>query len=147
MKAVDRKTVYNWRLMKVREIDWKRMKQKGATSRLSEKQKEKLKKIIDDGASACGYSTEMRTLKRIAEVIVKEFSVLYNTTYIWQILDTMGYSSQIPMARAVEKYQEFFKEWLGKEYPQCVKEAHDQNATILFQDESGMQSSPNRRRT
>ena len=144
---VDRRTVYNWRLRKEREIDWKRRKQKGATSRLSEKQKEKLKKIIDDGATACGYPTEVWTLKRIAEVIEKEFGVHYNTTYIWQILDTMGYSSQIPMARAVEKNPEYVKEWLEKEYPQYVKEAHDHNATILFQDESGMQSSPNRRRT
>ena len=70
---VDRMTVYNWRLRKEREIDWKRRKQKGATCRLSEKQKEKLKKII-------------------AEVIEKEFGVHYNTTYIWQVLDTMGYS-------------------------------------------------------
>ena len=53
---VDRRTVYNWRLRKEREIDWKRRKQK-----------EKLKKIIDDGATACGYPTEVWTLKRIAE--------------------------------------------------------------------------------
>ena len=38
------------------------------------------------------------------------------------------------------------KEWLQKEYPQYVKESHDHNATIPFQGESGMQSSPNRRR-
>ncbi len=79
---VDRRTVYNWRLRKEKEIDWKRRKQKGATSRLSEKQKEKLKKIIDDGATACGYPTEVWTLKRIAEVIEKEYLGVHNDRLI-----------------------------------------------------------------
>ena len=39
------------------------------------------------------------------------------------------------------------KEWLEKNYPECVKEANEKNATILFRDESGVQSRPNVRRT
>ena len=38
-------------------------------------------------------------------------------------------------------------EWLDKNYPEYVEEAREKNATILFQDESGVQSRPNVRRT
>ena len=56
-------------------------------------------------------------------------------------------TSQMPLLSAVEKNQEYVKEWLENEYPEYVKEAREKNATILFQDESGMQSRPNVRRT
>ena len=48
---------------------------------------------------------------------------------------------------AMEKNQEYVKEWLKSQYPECLKEANDHEATILFQDESGMQSRPNVRRS
>jgi len=144
---VNRRTVYSWRVRKENNVGYENIKQKGAKSRLSEDQKKKLKKILEDGSSQYGYDTDLWTLKRIAEVIEREFHVHYNTTYIWQILDKMGYSAQMPLATAMEKNQDYVNEWLKDQYPQYVKEARDHNATILFQDESGMQSRPNVRRT
>ena len=47
---VDRKTVYNLTLRMENDIDWKRRKQKGAKSRLTNNQNGKLKKIIEEGA-------------------------------------------------------------------------------------------------
>lgn len=44
--------------------------------------------------------------------------------------------------RKVEKNKNYVKEWLGKEYHEYVKEARERKTMILFQDESGMQSSP-----
>lgn len=89
--GVDRKTVYNWSVRMEDGIDFKNRKQKGGISRLSPEQKKKLKEIIDNGPGEYGFDTDLWTLKRIAEVIEKEFNVHYNTTYIWQILDRMGY--------------------------------------------------------
>ena len=56
-----------------------------------------------------------------------------------------GYSAQIPVA--MEKNDDYVKEWLDKQYPEFMKEAKDHDATVLFQDESGVQSRPNVRRT
>ena len=145
--GVDRKTIYNWSVRMENGIDFKNRKQKGGISRLSPEQKKKLKEIIDNGLGEYGFDTDLWTLKRITEVIEKEFNVHYNTTYIWQILDTMGYSAQMSLLSAVEKNREYVKEWLENEYPEYVKEAREKNATILFQDESGMQSRPNVRKT
>jgi transposase len=145
--GVNRRTVYEWKKRIENDHDYRSRKKAGRKSRLSVEQKETLKKIIDSGALAYGYSTDLWTLKRIADVIEKEFSVHYNTTYIWQLLDVLGYSAQMPLLSAVEKNHEYVKEWLENEYPEYVKEAREKNATILFQDESGMQSRPNVRKT
>ena len=62
-------------------------------------------------------------------------------------MKNLGYSAQIPVAVAMEKNAEYVKEWLEKNYPEYVKEADEKNATILFQDESGVQSRSNVRKT
>ena len=70
----------------------------------------------------------------------------YNTTHVWWVLKNLGHSAQMLVAVAIEKNPVYVKEWLEKTYPEYVKEAEEKNATILFQDESGMQSRPNVRR-
>ncbi len=144
---VNRKTVYNWSVKLEQSGDWHDRKQPGSKGKLTENQKEKLKKIIDSGPRIYGYDTDLWTLKRISEVISREYNIEYNTTHIWRILKNLGYSAQIPVAVAMEKNPEYVNEWLGKNYPEYVKEAGEKNATILFQDESGVQSRPNVRRT
>ena len=145
--GVNRRTVYDWKKRIDNNQDFRNRKKKGRNSRLTDKQKEELKRIIDGGATNYGFPTDLWTLKRIAAVIEKEFGVHYNTTYIWQLLRVLGYSAQIPIAVAMEKDDEYVKKWLSEDYPQYVKEAREHGATILFPDESGMQSRPNVRRT
>ena len=145
--GVNRRTVYNWSLRLEKSEDWRDRKQPGSKSRLTKDQKEKLKGIIDSGPRTYGYDTDLWTLKRISEVISKEFNVNYNTTHIWRVLKNLGYSAQIPVAVAMEKNNDYVGEWLEKDYSEYVKEARKKNATILFQDESGMQSRPNVRKT
>lgn len=48
---------------------------------------------------------------------------------------------------AIEKNNNYVREWLERNNPEYVKEAEDHNAAILFQDESAVQSRPNVRRT
>ena len=144
---VNRRTVYDWKKRVDDNKGFRNGKKNGRNSRLTDKQKTDLKRIIDSGATSNGFPTDLWTLKRIAEVIEREFGVRYNTTYIWQLLRILGYSAQIPIAVAMEKDNEYVKKWLSEDYPQYVKEAREHDATILFLDESGMQSRPNVRRT
>ena len=95
--GVNRRSVYEWKKRIKNDHDYWSTKKVGRKSRLSGEQKKTLKKIIDSGALTYGYPTDLWTLKRIAEVIENEFSVHYNTTYIWQLLDVLGYSSQMPL--------------------------------------------------
>jgi len=146
---VDWTSVNKWskRLARKGYESWRDVKQQGRPEKLTGEQKRKLKEILDNGPRKYGYSTDPWTLKRIADVILKEFGISYNTTHVWRVLRALGYSAQIPIAIAMEKNDAYVKEWLEKEYPEYMKEAREHNATILFQDESGVQSRPNVRRT
>ena len=145
--CVNRKTVYNWSVKLEKTGDWHDIKQKGAQSKLNGEQKKRLKEILDSRPRKYGYSTDLWTLKRIADVILKEFGISYNTTHVWSVLRNLGYSAQIPLATAMEKNDNYVKEWLEKEYPEYMKEGREHSATVLFQDESSVQSRPNVRRT
>lgn len=58
----------------------------GRPCRLSEAQKEKLKRILLKGSQAAGYSTDLWTLKRVAEVIHKRFRIRYRSTHVWHVM-------------------------------------------------------------
>ncbi|MCL4334323.1 MAG: winged helix-turn-helix domain-containing protein [Candidatus Thermoplasmatota archaeon] len=115
--GVNRKTVYDWKKRVENGHGFRNRKKKGRNSRLTDKKKAELKRIVDSGATSYGFRTNLWTLKRIASVIEKEFGVHYNTTYIWQLLRIMGYSAHIPIAVAMEKDNDYVKKWLSKDYP------------------------------
>ncbi|WP_393970802.1 hypothetical protein OXIME_001034 [Oxyplasma meridianum] len=50
----------------------------------------------------------------------------------------------MPVTFAIGNDSEHVKKWIESQYPQYVKKEKDHNATILFQYESGMQSSLDR---
>src|SRR5919108_1017891 len=53
----------------------------GGPPHLTEAQQKKLEKILLKGALKAGYSTDLWTLKRIGEVIKKQFEVRYRSTH------------------------------------------------------------------
>ncbi|MGP6207078.1 winged helix-turn-helix domain-containing protein [Cuniculiplasma sp. SKW3] len=83
----------NWSVKLEQSGDWHDRKQPGSKSKLTRDQKEKLKRIIDSGPRSYGYDTDLWTLKRISEVISREYNVDYNTTHIWRVLKNLGYSA------------------------------------------------------
>lgn len=47
-----------------------------------------LTRILLKGALSCGYSTDLWTTRRVAEVIKKEFGVDYHPNHLWRFLTT-----------------------------------------------------------
>lgn len=132
---MNRKTVFKWLVKLEHSGDCHDRKQPGSKSKLTKEQNEKPKKMIYSGPRSYGYDTDLWTLKSISEVISREFDVIYNTTHVWRVLKNLDYSAQFPVAVVMEKK------------PEYVKEAEEKNATILFQDELGVQRRPNVRKT
>lgn len=61
--------------------------------RLSTTQQQRLKAVLLRGAGAAGYSTELWTLKRIGDVIHRQFRVRYSPVGVWALLrHGMGWS-------------------------------------------------------
>lgn len=98
-----------------------RRKAMGGVSKLTEAQKQKLKRMLDRGALACGFETDRWTLQRVAELIEGEFQVAYHPHYLNRLLAKLGFSRQMPMPQAIEQDREVVQAWLERDLPRVKK--------------------------
>jgi transposase len=95
----------------------------GRPANLSNKQKQKLERLLLKGARKHGYTTELWTLPRVAELIRKSFGVRYDPSSVWHILRGMGWSCQKPARRARERDEQTIERWCKKDWPRIKKSA------------------------
>ncbi len=84
----------------------------GSKPRLSKKEKNRLRRILVEGATRHGFGDETWTLRRVRAVIEREFGVRYHVSHVHRLLLALGFSSQKPMRRARERNQaavDFFR--------------------------------------
>ncbi len=93
----------------------------GRPPRLNTRQRARLLKILLKGAKAHGYSTDLWTLPRVAEVIAKTFRVRYHPAHVWKILRGEGWSCQKPERRARERDEETRNRWRAERWPHIKK--------------------------
>lgn len=89
----------------------------GRPPRLSSSQKERLERILLGGALKAGYSRDLWTLKRVAEVIEKRFQIRYHPCHVWKILRGMGWSCQKPERRALQRDEKEIENWKRYKWP------------------------------
>lgn len=76
----------------------------GRRPKLSRAQLTKVEKALSKGAEANGYTTDLWTLPRAAEVIKRVTGVSYHPGYVWYLLrKQLGWTWQRPSRRAVER--------------------------------------------
>jgi putative transposase len=121
--GVSRATVSDWaKTIEAKGIrGLRKRKAAGSASKLSEPQKQKLKRMLDRGALACGFPTDRWTLERVHEVIKKEFEVNYHPNYLNRLLRNLGFSPQKPLPQAVEQEKELVQAWLHRDWPRIKK--------------------------
>jgi transposase len=95
----------------------------GRPSRLQPEQFRALRALLRRGARAAGYPTERWTLRRVAEVIEREFRVRYHPHYVGRLLHQLGWSVQQPEARALERDEGLIRAWLAHDWPRIKKGA------------------------
>lgn len=93
----------------------------GRPTGLNEKQRLRLEKMLLKGPEKAGYSTDLWTLKRIAEVIKKHFQVKYHPCHVWKIMKSLGWSCQKPESRALQRDEEAIRKWKRYKWPQLKK--------------------------
>lgn len=87
----------------------------GRLPKLIAEQKKELEGILLKGARAAVFTTDLWTLKRVAQVIAREFGVTYHPGYVWYILKRMGWSPQKPERRVRERDEEAIAAWRTEE--------------------------------
>lgn len=121
--GVARQTVYTWkRVLDEQGIDGLRaMSDGGRPGQLDASAFRWLDTALRQGAQAHGFGTELWTLKRVGAIIKRQFGIAFSDVHVWRILGGMGFSSQKPERRAIERNEEAVRTWKGKTWPALKK--------------------------
>jgi transposase len=93
----------------------------GSKSRLSQRQREQLARVLVRGAVREGFADDSWTLKRVALVIQRRFGVSYHVANVHKVLHRMGFSPQKPRLQARERDEEAVAAFRGHRWRRLKK--------------------------
>jgi transposase len=88
---------------------------------LDAKQAEALRAKLLAGPEQLGYEAPLWTCQRVADLIEREFGIRYHAGHVWRILRGLGWSSQRPVGRALERNEKAIREWRRVTWPMAKK--------------------------
>lgn len=94
---------------------------RGRPTKLSATQKQRLRQLLLAGPRAAGFSTELWTCRRVAEVVRREFGVSHHPDHLGRILHDLGFSPQKPQRRAAERNEAAIERWRSHDWPRIKK--------------------------
>lgn len=123
MVKAPRQTVYRWQaVLEVKGVDGLReMSKGGRPARLGAEELIHLQVALLEGPTAHGFGTELWTLKRVRLFIEREFGVRYSEVHVWRLLGQLGFSSQKPERRALERDEVAIEHWKRRTWPGLKK--------------------------
>ena len=93
----------------------------GRPPKLSEQQTQRLTTCLVAGPLAAGHRTDLWTLKRIAQMIWKQFRIRYHPNHVWRLLQRLGWSCQKPERRALQRDDAAIAQWRRARWPHIKK--------------------------
>ena len=93
----------------------------GRPHKLTVQQRKGLIKRLLSGARAQGFSTDLWTCPRIAQLIKTCYGVCYHIDYIPTLMKSLGFSCQKPERRASERDEKVIAAWVRKDWPRIKK--------------------------
>ena len=123
MVNAPRQTVYRWKdVLEAEGIDALRdMSKGGRPALLGAEELVRLQIALMEGPSAHGFGTPLWTLKRVRVFIERQFGVRYSDVHVWRLLGQMGFSSQKPERRALERDEAGIEDWKKHAWPGLKK--------------------------
>lgn len=128
--GVDRVSVYRWQKV-LKEEGRRGLRAKPAPGRprkLSGDQRKKLETLLEKGAAASGFDTDLWTCPRVAEVIRERFQVDYHPDHVGRLLHGMGWTPQKPTRRAIERDEDAIRTWIKTDWPRIKKKRNKEEA-------------------
>ena len=118
-----RQTVYRWKdVLEADGLDALRdMSKGGRPALLGAEELVRVQIALMEGPTAHGFGTPLWTLKRVRVFIEREFGVRYSEVHVWRLLGQMGFSSQRPERRALERDEAAIEEWKMRTWPRLKK--------------------------
>jgi transposase len=121
--GVARQTVYTWkRMLEESGIDaLRKIDRGGRPASLDEEQFAQIRRALVESPTAHGFGTELWTIKRVRLLIERLHGVRFSEVHVWRILGRLGFSSQKPERRALERDEQAIVRWRKREWPRLKK--------------------------
>jgi transposase len=121
--GVHRQSVGRWKqqLDRAGLAGLKKSGRAGRPPKLSAEQLLQLEEELLRGPRACGYTTELWTTQRVADLIQRRFGVRYHRDHVGRVLAQMRWSCQRPIGRAKERDEAALRRWRRVEWPRIKK--------------------------
>jgi transposase len=106
---------------------------------LTEKQQQRLRRIIvGKNPRQLNFGPALWTLSLVGALIEQLFGVVHHASTISRLLHALGLSPQRPARRAFQRDEQECQRWMMTEFPAIVSQAKRIQATLLFEDETGV---------
>src|SRR5215213_9030200 len=89
------------------------------------------------GPEAYGFRGEVWTCARVAQVLQEELGVAYSTSQVSRLLRGLGWTSQVPITRAIQRDEAAIERWRIEVWPELARRAKRERRTPVFVDEAG----------
>ena len=84
---------------------------------------------------------------RVAKVVEEEFGVSYHKSHVSRLLKELGWTPQMPIARAIQRDEQEIERWRAEAWPRLKVQACRERRALVFVDESGFYLLPGRVKT
>jgi transposase len=109
----------------------------GVLPRLSPEQKQLIPGLLWHGPESYGFRGRAWTRARVAKVIEWEFGVRYHKGHVGRLLKDLGWTSQQPIKRAIQRDEDAIRRWREEAWPELRRRARRERRALVFEDESG----------
>jgi transposase len=136
--GVHRVTLYHWLRQEQQPGGLAARPHRGQPPRLSDPQLAQLERWLLQGAKAHGWSNDLWTTRRVAELIRRRFGVAYHPDHVGRFLHArLRWSCQKPRRQARERDDAEVDAWRRDAFPRIRRQARERGAHLAFLDESG----------
>ncbi|MGE5848521.1 MAG: winged helix-turn-helix domain-containing protein [Candidatus Methylomirabilota bacterium] len=129
--AVSRQSVHRWAaaLARAGPAALRARTATGRPPKLPRAQLAALPVLLQQGATAHGFETDLWTTARIATLITRRWGVRYDRDHVCRLLHTLGFSWQRPARRARERDEATVRRWLRTTWPRVKKNARGRRSS------------------
>lgn len=113
----------------------------GSGRMLSDQQAEQIRTLIDQNSpEELDLPHAMWTRRAIGDLIRKEYQIDLADRTVGLYLQRWGYTAKKPSRRSDQQEPDEVQQWLIEQYPAIEKQAHQEDAQIMWADEVGVQA-------
>jgi transposase len=109
----------------------------GPMPRLTPAEKRLIPDFLWHGPEAYGFRGEVWTCARLARALREELGVRYSKSHVSRLLRELGWTSQIPVTRAIQRDEEAIERWREAVWPALRRRARKERRALVFVDEAG----------